>query len=832
MIPLSLLGHFILKAYRFLKALPYLRVRLLLSGAAFLGIIAVSGLVRPPESLVLLLKIAIPLMLGPLLACLVINRLYARVPDHFDSSSVVARNGFRFLAWFVGHNLAWACLFCLFSFVMMIVMGPNDIVLCVVAGALACALLCVAGLPRIPSIPGLTLCWNSDVPSRRPGFLAFIAQTLVLKDRFRFAVNQEPGEMGSLLQELVLVLDARAPASYRLLEPEPDRNFWWGEIKNRLLILLPYFVAVTLFAYLTMALTPGIQPTLPSNAAYLSSETDTSTEDGAGDRADPERKQENKLEEQQATAGSEDGRDREPEDASEGGPGTSGVADETMSEQGGTANSRGENSGGQANGTDSSGGDTSGDSGEGSTESTEKNTFTGEGGQEGATGEGTSDQEADHGTDGQNSSGSESNSGKGNQVESGGEQKGSPSDSRPGGDAISSGDSKSGQGSGNGNQGKSGGEQSGDSPVSESGEDMTSSGNNKSGSPGQPEAGDKESGQDGEGTGSSQSRSTGQDGSAQDQGNRSAPSSESGKSGDAGSGSSNRSENSAKKDSGQNKGEGNEDPDKSGQKSRDQSSDSSESGKSREPGSSSESRSGKGNRDGSGEDSQQEESANSGKQGSGKGDRQSGRDSSQQGKPESSSSSGDDQGTKESPSSSSEGTGSSPNTGDPGQRGGSKPDAGNNASPQNRPGNQGQLGDREEGTGRSGSQAISAQSTGRERARGGGGDGSGKDVGAGPYGERPHAATAPLLPPSGSRSSNIILRVPEGQERGGGPGSGDGSDPISMPSILPENDRDANRKPEQEDGLGKPHQTLPNWIRLLLDRDNPSKPVKTFPEKE
>jgi len=821
LIPASLLGRLFLKAYRYLKARPFIHVHLLLLGAGLFAIVAASGVFWAPADLATALKYAALLTMALLLACLFLHWFVVTPRAHLNSAEAIRRNGYRFLAWFTAHNLAWFCFFAAGSLGLLWLAGPTTAVLCAAAGAIACACVCLAGVLRPHSISSLTLCWNSDAPTWTGNSWKFLAETLVLRDRLRFAIDKDATTAGSLAQQLAVVMDVDTAAPLDLTDPQPAQWLWLREIRNRLLALTPYYLATFLLAYLAMALTPGFKPNLPQGGTQFTEKTDLAM------RGDPEQRKPKPESSQAQTppndsdkanpdnGGGQDLSSEENERGSEAGG--NGAHDQVSEEQLDAANSQ---TGGPVDDPKKS--DSSSDensppangSGQMPRNENRSNTQTTGSPPQDAPREKNGERKSDldeaerlGGGTGENSNPtSEDNF---NDLPNPPENKGSPTE------AIVSEATRQGEGAGENSD-----------PISE--------GNlNKPQNPPKSEGGPTES--TGNDEINSESRQAANDAplqSRQNQGNDSGDKSANDNlsksrevaKDNVGEESANRSEDGEQGGQGKDSptSAGNEGPTENGDPTSDprHSPNKSEAPSGSDPNAK--------NRDGQPSNGKTEPTQADAK------------DSGCQSDPDKAN------GAKEEKALSSNETDAkqaAKGTQSRGQSPSPKLDAGNPAGKQQSvAGQANQPGPEDEGPEREQSPAEVGNPDKPDEPKGGGDSlseasaqtsngGPGTGQGAGNAEVNVHASGPPPLSATGSSLKNIVLKIEESESRQAGPGMGDSSDASHPSKAAADSDIRSNRTPQRGDGLEKPRQRLPNWIRSLLEQSE-RKPASPPPEKD
>jgi hypothetical protein len=169
----------------------------------------------------------------------------------------VRHQGTAFGIWFAVHNFSWAFTGSIFIWGVFKLFGFKPWVMIFSAGALACTCFALIGTFLIRQREMLGLCWQSAIPDGLANFWARAGATMILRERYEYAVENDQKQHTPLLWSISRIFNrSKAGGADRgidLLEPRP--TFLAKKLKkewlHRFKVLLVLFCVTAALAALS-----------------------------------------------------------------------------------------------------------------------------------------------------------------------------------------------------------------------------------------------------------------------------------------------------------------------------------------------------------------------------------------------------------------------------------------------------------------------------------------------------------------------------------------------------------------------------------------------------
>jgi hypothetical protein len=137
----------------------------------------------------------------------------------------VRHQGTAFSIWFAVHNLFWAFIGSFFIWGVFKLFGFKPWVMIFSAGALACTCFALIGTFLVRQREMLGLCWQSSIPDGLANFWARAGATMILRERYEYAVQHDQKQHTPLLWSISRIFNRSktggADRGIDLLEPRP-----------------------------------------------------------------------------------------------------------------------------------------------------------------------------------------------------------------------------------------------------------------------------------------------------------------------------------------------------------------------------------------------------------------------------------------------------------------------------------------------------------------------------------------------------------------------------------------------------------------------------------
>jgi len=161
-----------------------------------------------------------------LFAAVTISWLVLKRKSHIrNPEQSVRHQGTAFGIWFALHNLSWAFIGSLFIWGVFKLFGFKPWVMIFNAAALACTCFALIGIFLIRKREMLGLCWQSTIPDGLANFWDRAAATMILRERYEYAAEQDQKQHTPLLWSISRIFNrSKAGGADRgidLIEPRP-----------------------------------------------------------------------------------------------------------------------------------------------------------------------------------------------------------------------------------------------------------------------------------------------------------------------------------------------------------------------------------------------------------------------------------------------------------------------------------------------------------------------------------------------------------------------------------------------------------------------------------
>lgn len=159
--------------------------------------------------------------------------------------------GYRFIAWFSGHNLIWISLGLIVSGIVLSALGRHPIIQSIAAGLISCAIFSLAGIWWDRKPITLCVCWPLML-TRISGYWSRGCATLKIKDRFEYSRQLDDS---AFYQRLIATWSSEVTVERKgpfLLMPNLPTAAFRQEFRNRFIslsfpFLIIFFFTIPLF---------------------------------------------------------------------------------------------------------------------------------------------------------------------------------------------------------------------------------------------------------------------------------------------------------------------------------------------------------------------------------------------------------------------------------------------------------------------------------------------------------------------------------------------------------------------------------------------------------